>query len=155
MPKFDVTYKSAKSCKTDYLSDFERRELDCWIAEHIEQHHVRHDVRGIKPDNPVRLSDLAYREFLRLYPNHRPNCKGPFVVAHYSFSPSVAVNVFQDTEYAEGWVFGREDGKWIAVNDGLQIPACNSFAMCLMLALKHEYEYQNQKEAPHAHDLNL
>lgn len=129
------------------LSDSERRELDCWIATNIEQLAVLHDPIGIEDGSFIRLSDPAYMEFRVLHPNHKPNPSGgPFPVAYYSFNPVIALNCFQDTEYADGWSFTRIDGQWHGMSDGLVIEPTKSLALSLMMALKHEYEYQNDKE---------
>ena len=149
----EVTFKSAKYHKVDQLSDYERRELDCWIAKHIEGYPVSHlaDLKpvGYRDNDPyenMRLSDLAYKDFLKEYPNHKPVAKGPYLVLHYSFSPSIALNVFQtNTELSTGWNFGFEKGYWSADNSGLLIAKCKSLALCLMLALKHEWEFRHSK----------
>ncbi len=143
---FGITYASAKSIKVDCLSDYERRELDCWIAENIEQHCVRHNVKGIKPGSLIRLSDLAYREFQFTHKDWKPTpAAGPYRVSRYSFSPAVALNVFQTTEYSKGWIFIRENEEWHGTNDGLHIRHCKSLALCLMLVLQHEYTFQNRE----------
>ncbi|KKK58286.1 hypothetical protein LCGC14_3045960 [marine sediment metagenome] len=145
-----MTFPSARVVKVDCLSDYERRELDCWIAETIEQYEVLHDATGVKLGSMIRLSDMAYRDFLKEYPNHTPTCTGPYPVPYYSFNPIMALNCFQTTEYSEGWTFTREYDKWQGMNAGLRTYPCKSFALCLMLALRQEYEYQNQKENPDA-----
>lgn len=146
---YEVTHKAMKGNKVDTLSDYERRELDCWIAAHIEWHLVLHDLENVMEGSDTRLSDLAFNKFRRTHPTWVAST-GPFRVARYSFSPAIALNVLQDSEYIEGWSFQREDSKWRGVNDGLKTPLCASFALCVMLALKKEYEFQNQKEKSHA-----
>ena len=131
---------------TECLSDNERRELDCWIAENINQLEVVHDPTGIEAGSMIRLSDPAWIEFCRLHPNFQAKCTGPYPVAYYSFNPVIALNCFQDTEYADGWMFTRENDQWVECSDGLEVPPCKSFALSLMMALRHEYEYQNKKE---------
>ncbi len=135
------------SNKVDCLSDYERRELDYWIAENIEQLCVRHSLEGIEIDSQIRLSDRAYREFKQRHPDWKPTATGgPYPVCMYSFNPVIALNVFQTTEYSENWIFMRQDEAWHGANDGLHVRHCKSFALCLMLALQHEYNFQNNKE---------
>lgn len=139
---------SSLTHKADALSDYDRRELDCWIATNIEWHSVQHDPTGVMPGSDVRLADLAFKAFKHQHPRWKPSrTSGPFLVCHYSFSPSVALNIMRDTEYIEGWSFAMDHGKWRGTNDGLQTPLCNSFALCVMLALKKEYNFQNRKKA--------
>ena len=131
----------------DCLSDFERRELDLWIAEHIEQFTVTDNIRGnVAERSMCRLTDAAWKEFKRLHPHFVPKCSGPYPIAYYSFNPVTAINCFQDTEYAEGWTFTRLAGYWHGMKDGLMVPAAKSLALSMMMALRHEYEYQNKKE---------
>ena len=142
--------RMSMTAKVDCLSDYERRELDYWIARNIEQLDVRHGTTG--PPNAVevgsmcRLPDKAWKEFIRLHPNFKPSCTGPYPVSYYSFNPAIALNTFQGTEYSEGWTFTRQNEKWCGINDGLSLPETKSLALSLMLALEHEYKYQNKKE---------
>lgn len=136
------------SLKVDVLTDYERRELDLWIAKHIEQFDVR-DTAYVPADSMCRLTDTAWKEFKKLHAGFVPGCKGPYPIAHYSFNPVIALDTFQSTEYSEGWAFLRENEKWQGINDGLSIDATKSLALAMMMALRHEYEFQNKKEEPH------
>lgn len=158
MNRVDVTFRAAKFIKVDCLSDYERRELDCWIAEHIEQLDVRHTLMideeglGVEPGSMWRLSDLAWSDWKQANPDHVSKTTGPFPVPYYSTNPVLALDVFQGTEYSEGWMFVREDSEWGGSSDGLSVRHCKSFALCLMLALQHEYNFQNQLESEHEHE---
>ena len=139
-----VTFEALKHVKVDMLSDYDRRALDCWIAEHVEGHTVKHLIVDIRGEG-VFFSDIAWSLWKQVYPCGM-HC---YNVPAYSFSPSKALQVWQTNPgLTVGWTLIHNDGYWFASNLGLEVGPCKSMALTMMLALKQEYQFRVQYSQP-------